>query len=175
MFITMLAVLTAFVCLVFAYFFFWTLHEDFPPDPSPGPGPFWPVLGALLVLAAWGLTLLARRRNRADDGRGFHVSLLLSSACALAGGAALLAGPWLSALDPRDHVYQATVWLLLIWSAGHVALGILMHGYCVARRLAGRLTAAHDIDIANVALYWHFCTLTVVVTVAVVAGFPLVA
>jgi cytochrome c oxidase subunit I+III len=37
------------------------------------------------------------------------------------------------------------------------------------------MTATHDIEIANVALYWHFCTLTVVVSVAVVAGFPLVA
>jgi hypothetical protein len=31
MFITMLADMTAFVCLVFGYFFFWTVHEDFPP------------------------------------------------------------------------------------------------------------------------------------------------
>lgn len=37
------------------------------------------------------------------------------------------------------------------------------------------MTAQHDIDVANVALYWHFCTITVVVTVAVVAGFPLAA
>ena len=31
------------------------------------------------------------------------------------------------------------------------------------------------IDIANVALYWNFCGLFVLVTVGVVAGFPLVA
>jgi cytochrome c oxidase subunit I+III len=47
--------------------------------------------------------------------------------------------------------------------------------YCVARRLAGRMTARHDIDITNVALYWHFTGLTAVVTVAVIAGFPLVS
>jgi cytochrome c oxidase subunit I+III len=46
--------------------------------------------------------------------------------------------------------------------------------YCLARRLAGRMTARHDIDMTNVALYWHFCTVTVVITVAVIAGFPLV-
>ena len=43
MFITMLADMTAFVCLVFGYFFFWTIHDDFPPKPSPGPGVDWPV------------------------------------------------------------------------------------------------------------------------------------
>jgi hypothetical protein len=37
------------------------------------------------------------------------------------------------------------------------------------------MTARHDIDISVVALYWHFNALTVFVTVAVVAGFPLVA
>jgi hypothetical protein len=43
------------------------------------------------------------------------------------------------------------------------------------RRLAGRMTARYDIDITNVALYWHFTALTAVITVAVIAGFPLVA
>ena len=50
-----------------------------------------------------------------------------------------------------------------------------MQLYCVARRLAGRMTARYDIDIANVTLYWHFTVVMAVVTVAVIAGFPLVA
>jgi cytochrome c oxidase subunit I+III len=175
MFITMLAILTAFASLVFGYFFFWTIHDDFPADPSSGPGTFWPVVGGLLVVGAWALTLLARRRNRADDARGFYLSQASAVALSFAGAAALLAGPYLFNMDPAQHVYPATVWLLLVWSAGHVVLGVIMHAYCAARRAAGRLTAAHDIEIANIALYWHFCVLTVVVTVAVVAGFPLVA
>ena len=36
--ITMLADLTAFISLVFGCFFYWTIHEDFPPKPCPGPG-----------------------------------------------------------------------------------------------------------------------------------------
>jgi cytochrome c oxidase subunit I+III len=50
-----------------------------------------------------------------------------------------------------------------------------MLGYCLARRAAGRMTATYDVDMSTVTLYWHFCTLMVVVTVAVIAGFPLVA
>jgi cytochrome c oxidase subunit I+III len=175
MFITMLAVLTAFVCLVFGYFFFWTIHEDFPPDPSPGPGVFWPSIAAASLLGAWALTLLARRWNRRDWAVGFYAGLLTAAALALAGGAALLAGPWLTGLDPKSHVYPAIVWLLAIWTAGHAVVGVIMQLYCLARRLAGRMTARHDIDISNVALYWHFAALTAVVTVAVIAGFPLVA
>ena len=36
------------------------------------------------------------------------------------------------------------------------------------------MSARHDIDIHNVALFWHFAAVTTVITVAVVAGFPLV-
>jgi cytochrome c oxidase subunit I+III len=175
MFITMLAVLTAFVCLVFGYFFFWTVRSDFPPDPTPGPGVFWPVVAAVLLLGAWALTLLARRWNRNDNAAGVYAGLLLASALAAAGGAALLAGPWVTGLDPKSHAYPATVWILVIWTAAHAVVGVVMQLYCVARRVAGRMTARYDIDISNVALYWHFTALTVVITVAVTAGFPLVA
>jgi cytochrome c oxidase subunit I+III len=36
------------------------------------------------------------------------------------------------------------------------------------------MTARHDMDIANVALYWHFTAATVAITVAMIAGFPFV-
>ena len=47
-----------------------------------------------------------------------------------------------------------------------------MQLYCVARRLAGRMTARHDMDIGNVTLYWHFTAATVVAAIAVIGGFP---
>jgi cytochrome c oxidase subunit I+III len=175
MFITMLADVTAFLSLVFGYFFYWTVRRDFPPDPSPGPGVFWPFLAAGLLTGAWVLTLGVRRWNEKDWALGFYVALLGAAALAIAGSAALLAGPWLTRLDPRSHVYGATVWLLVIWTVVHVAVGLIMHLYCLVRRLAGRMTARRGIDIGNVAVYWHFTLLTVVITVLVIAGFPLVA
>jgi cytochrome c oxidase subunit I+III len=175
MFITMLAILTAFICIVFGYFFYWTVRTDFPPDPAPGPGIFWPIVAAGLLLGTWALTLLARQWNRRDWAVGFYCGLLSAVALAVAGGGALLAGPWVTGLDPTSHVYPATVWILVIWTAAQVMVGVMMHLYCVARRLSGRMTARYDIDIHNVALYWHFTIVTAVVTVAVIAGFPLVA
>jgi cytochrome c oxidase subunit I+III len=134
-----------------------------------------PAVGAGLLLAAWALTSLARRWNRQDRAAAFYAGVLSAAGLAVAGAAALLAGPWVSGLDPASHVYPAIVWLLVIWTVLHVALGLVMQLYCVARRLAGRMTARHDIDIANVALFWHFVLLTTAVTVLVIAGFPLVA
>ena len=86
----------------------------------------------------------------------------------------MLAGPKFTGLDPSTHVYPAIVWLLVIWTVLHVAVGVLMLLYCLARRLAGRMDGRHDIDISNVTLYWHFVAVTVFVTVATIAGFPLV-
>jgi cytochrome c oxidase subunit I+III len=175
MLITMLGDVTAYVCLVFGYFFYWTIHENFPPEPNPGPGVAWPAAALALLLGSWALTLLARRWNRRDRAALFHAGLLTAAALSVAGGGALLAGPWLSGLDPASHAYPAIVWTLVIWTAVHVAVGLIAQLYCVARRLAGRMTARHDIDIANIALYWHFAAFMALVTVAVIAGFPLVA
>ncbi|MGZ8444207.1 MAG: cytochrome c oxidase subunit I [Candidatus Binatia bacterium] len=173
MFITMLALFTAFICLVFGYFFYWTARNDFPPDPTPGPGTFWPVVAAAALLGSWALTLFSVRWNRLDNVPAFYLGLAFAMLCSAAGAAALLAGPWRTGLDPVSHVYGATVWILVIWTAVQALLGIIMQLYCLARRLAGRMTSRYDMDIYNVALYWHFTALTVAITVAVIAGFPL--
>jgi cytochrome c oxidase subunit I+III len=175
MFITMLGDMTAFVSLVFGYFFYWTLRRDFLAGASAGPGVFWPVLSAALLLGGWAVTVLARKWNREDRGTLFYAALLAGVGLAIGGCLALMAGPWLTGLDPTAHVYPATVWVLVLWTVVHIAVGVIMQLYCVARRLAGRMTARYDIDINNVALYWHFMALTAAITIGVIAGFPLVA
>ncbi len=171
MFITMLGDSTAFASLVFGYFFYWTVHDDFPPEGA-GPDLAWPAVAAVCILGSWLLTLGARSWNREGRGTAFTVALGVAVVLAVAGAAALLIAP--AGLDPTSHVYPAIVWVLMIWAALHVGLGVVMQGYVLARRWAGRLTAEYDIDIRNVALYWHFAAATAGVTVAVVAGFPLV-
>jgi cytochrome c oxidase subunit I+III len=173
MFITMLADITAFVSLVFGYFFYWTLRQDFPPQAVIRSGGLWPALGMILLLGGWALTVLARRWNKADRARLFYTGLTAGSLSSVAGSCAMLAGPWLAGVDPKQHVYSATVWLLVIWTALHGVIGMIMQMYCVARRAPGRMDARHDIDITNAALYWHFAAITAVVTATVVAAFPL--
>jgi cytochrome c oxidase subunit I+III len=140
-----------------------------------GPGIVWPSLGGALLLAAWGLTLLARRWNRLDRGALFYAALAAAVGAGVAGCAALLAGPWLTGLDPQAHVYASIVWVLVVWTVVHAGAGFIMQLYCMARRLFGRMDARHDIDIVNVTLYWHFVAATTFITVAVIAGFPLVS
>ena len=172
MLIVMLADVTAFVALIFGYFFYWTVHEQWPPTVEVGLGLAWPLAGLALLLVSWLATLGARRWNREDRWGLFYVAVVLAVLAALAGGAALLWGPHAAGMDPTSHVYPAMVWLLLGWTALHAALGVLMQVYCAARRLFGRMDATHDAEIVNVSLYWHFVALTVLVAVATVVGFP---
>jgi cytochrome c oxidase subunit I+III len=173
--VTMLADITAFLCIVFGYFFFWSIHEDFPPDASAGPGFFWPALSAVLLFGAWGLTVRARSWNRNDRAASFFGGLAVAIALAVAGAAALLAGPWATDLDPKSHAYPATVWLLAAWTVLHVAVGVVLQLFCLASRFAGRMTARHDLDMSLTGLYWHFTLLTAGLTVLTIAGFPLVS
>lgn len=75
-------------------------------------------------------------------------------------------------MDPTAHVYPAIVWILVIWAAVHGAVGVIMQIYCLARSLAGRMTPRHDMEIRNVALYWHFTLVTALITFGVVGLFP---
>src|SRR5690606_32820069 len=121
---------TAFLSLVFGYLFYWTAKDDFlPADASLG---VWPIVGLIAVGASWALTLLGRRLNRAGRGGAFYGALALGVGLAIAGAVALLAGPYVEGMDPTRHVYPAMVWLLLGWTALHVALGVVMQLYCVA-------------------------------------------
>jgi cytochrome c oxidase subunit I+III len=170
--ITMLAVFTAFLSIVFGYFFYWTLDADFLAQAGEAQGRGVMAASCGPVGLAWALTIGARRWNAADRAGAFYTSVLLAAAIGAAGVATLWWALAASALDPTRGVYAATLWLLVAWCAVHVALGVVMQLYCAARRLAGRMTARHDIDICNTTLFWHFAAATVGISIAVLIGFP---
>ncbi|PXA99093.1 cytochrome ubiquinol oxidase subunit I [Nostoc sp. 3335mG] len=172
MFITMTGDLTAFLALLFGYFFFWTIHPDFPPPGIDGPGWFWPLVAGVLTLLVWGLTLAARQVNAGGNPAAARRLLVLALAGTLAAGIAFMAGPWTTGLDPTQHAYPAIVWALVIWVLAHLLTGMLMLGYCVARSAFGKMTPSYDADIWNVTLYWHFAAFSGVLTAAVIGGFP---
>ncbi|WGF87450.1 cytochrome c oxidase subunit I [Marinivivus vitaminiproducens] len=174
MFITMTGDATAFASLVFGYFFYWTVHPDFVP-PAGSPGVFWPMAALAVCLTAWLATWAARSLNTRGSTAGLRLGLLVGTGLSILGVGASLMGPWTTGMDPTAHVYPATVWLLVIWTAIHAGIGTIMQLYCLARSYAGLLTTAYDIDIHNVTLYWHFTAATALVTFGVVGLFPLVA
>ncbi|MBZ7927642.1 cytochrome c oxidase subunit I (plasmid) [Ensifer adhaerens] len=171
MFITMIGDSTAFASLVFGYFFYWTVHDDFTAGLT-GPGMTWPLISATLFVAGWLVTLAARHFNSRGEVVPCRAALSTALALATAASVAGLNGPWSHGMDPTAHVYAAIVWVLVGWAIAHAAVGAVMLGYCLARSFAGRLTPSHDMDIRNLALYWHFQTITTTVTFSVVGLFP---
>ncbi|MDF1775705.1 MAG: cytochrome c oxidase subunit I [Rhizobiaceae bacterium] len=175
MFITMTGDLTAFLGLIFGYFFFWTVHDQFPPPDIDGPGWTWPLAAGLLLCGSWVLTYGARLWNARGDMLLFRMALLAAVLLALAGIGALVMGPLAHRMDPTAHAYPAIVWALVLWTGAHAAAGVIMQLYCLAASFAGRLTPKYDTDIWNVALYWHFMAFTAFATTLVIGGFPLVS
>ncbi len=173
MFITMAGDGTAYASLMFGYFFYWTIHDDFTAGHA-GPGMLWPLLAASLFLLAWLAMLMTRRINGSDRRWLMRAMLIFSAFLTAAGCGAGLAGPHLNAMDPTAHVYPAIVWVIAIWTAVHGALAIVMQAYCLARSLAGRMSARHDMDLQNVVLYWHFLVITAVTSFGVLGLFPAV-
>ncbi len=173
MFITMTGDLTAFLSLIFGYFFFWTIHPQFPPPGIEGPGWLWPALSGVLVVGAWASTLAARHFNA--DGRVPVARAAMVAGFLLAAGAAatLVAGPVITGLDPTSHAYPAIVWALVVWIVLHLVTGMLMQGYCLARSVFGKMTPRYDADLRNVTLYWHFAGFSALLTALVTGGFPL--
>ncbi|MCO5148458.1 MULTISPECIES: cytochrome c oxidase subunit I [unclassified Shinella] len=171
MFITMAGDGTAYASLMFGYFFYWTIHDDFTGGQA-GPGMVWPLAAAGLFTLAWFAMLLARRANGRDASSLTHLSLLASLPLTLMAGCAGLAGPYFAGMDPTVHVYPAIVWVVTLWTVMHGGVGIVMQLYCLARSLAGRMDRHHDMDLRNVVLYWHFLVVTAVTSFGVLGLFP---
>jgi heme/copper-type cytochrome/quinol oxidase subunit 3 len=175
MFITMTGDLTAFLSLIFGYFFFWTVHPEFPPPGIDGPGWMWPAVSAVLVIAAWGLTLASRLLNAADRVPLARAALVAGFLAAAVAVGALVMGPVSTGLNPTQHAYPAIVWALVVWIVLHLATGMLMQGYCLARSVFGKMTPRYDADLWNVTLYWHFVGFCGLLAALVIGGFPLLA
>ncbi|MFD1746772.1 cytochrome c oxidase subunit I [Rhizobium helianthi] len=171
MFITMVGDGTAFASLVFGYFFYWTIHDDFTAGLA-GPGLAWPLLAAALFLTAWLLMLGARFLNNRNQVLPMRLSLGLSFLITIGGLLAGLMGPYVHSMQPTLHVYPATVWILAIWTSVHALVALIMQAYCLARSFAGYLTSDYDQDLCNTVLYWHFMAFTAVVTYLTIGLFP---
>ncbi len=170
--ITMLGDATAFSGLVFGFFFYWTASDSFPPEDARHAMPGLVTAGAAGLAASWALTLAARRSNRQDRVGAARLALGAGLALACAGGAALGLSVLAAGLEPKTHVYPATVSALVVWTLAHVIVGVVMQAYCLAGSFAGKLTPRYDADLGNVTLFWHFLCLTVIVTALVIGPIP---
>ncbi|EAQ01134.1 Cytochrome c oxidase, subunit I [Pseudooceanicola batsensis HTCC2597] len=170
MWITMLGDATAFSSVVFGFFFYWTASPDFPPDGAAHAAAGWVGLAAVAFALNWMMTVGARQLNRAGSVGAARLCLVLAPATAALGAASLIVSVW--GLAPESHVYPAILWALTVWIAAHTGAGVIMQLYCLAGSLFGKMTPRYDADIWNVSLFWHFVTISALVTCAVMGLAP---
>jgi cytochrome c oxidase subunit I+III len=158
---------------IFSYLFLWTARPDaWLPAGSPLPGLVEPAVIATAVGGAWVLFELAERSNRRDSRSGMAAFLVLSAV--VAGGALILGWRWLSGLGipATEHSYGAAVWLLLGYLAVHVAMGIAMALWCLARLAFGMIDSWRCLTPRICLLWWRFTVPAALLTLLIVAGFP---
>ena len=74
--------MTAFVSLVFGYFFYWTARPDFPPDRDAGSRRLWPSLALALLLGAWLLHGAGAAMEPASTPAALFYAALVAAAAA---------------------------------------------------------------------------------------------
>ncbi|NDV51143.1 cytochrome c oxidase subunit I [Salipiger sp. PrR003] len=172
-FITMTGDMTAFMGLVFSYFFYWTALPNFLPGAAKLPGFGWLLLGLALLLVGWATALLARERL-AGGSTGQAMALLLGGVpLAALGIGAWCWAAWSAGLNPTETSFDATVWVLILWMGLHLLLDAVMRLYVAARIWRGRCTPRYRADCVNLTLFTHFLALTAVVIFALLALFPM--
>lgn len=160
---------TIFACLVFAYFYLWTITPSgWPPAPFDLPSAASSVLAALAWLASSGLIAIAHRRLCANAGRGLLCSLLLAATTLLAVAFTLTLQALSGAnVRPDQHAYGAVIFTMLSWQGLHAVLLLFMSGYTIARSLAGMIDAVRRNTFDNTRLMWHYTVVQGLIALAV--------
>ena len=158
-----------FACLVFSFFYLWTVE----PAGWPPPGLSLPLLNSSLIagggwMAAAGVAWFANRALTAQrSGLLFDALMIGSLAAAWLGIAFNMHALSAAGLAPEVHGYSATLYTMLAWAGLHAVLLTLMISYTLARRWAGLLSADRRNTFDNTRIMVYYCAAQAVVALAV--------
>jgi cytochrome c oxidase subunit I+III len=168
---------TTFTCLVFSYFYLWTVNPGaWPPADVVLPSLVWPAAAIVLYLAGSALIVLAGRalaRTPARSSWPMRLALLLAVLLLIGGFAAQLHAPWQTGLRPDSSAYGAVVFMFVALQGFFVAVMTLMALYTLARSLCGMLDRVRRATFDNTMLLWHYTTAQGLVALAITTLFPL--
>jgi len=154
---------TLFGCLIATYFYLAFQDKQWPPAGVPDPKVALPlVLTAVLVATSGPMLLAVRAARRANVARArLWVLLALLVQGAYFG---LQMHQYLADLDkfsPADSAYGSIYFTLLGAHHAHVAVGILLNLWLLAKLLGG-LTNYRMVGLRVVAVYWYFVNVAAV-------------
>lgn len=176
MIVLIMVAATAFACLLFSYFFLWTVNPQLWPSESNGlPHLVWPAASAVLYLLS-GAAIFATGRllGRVPGGSSALVILALFTAIFLIPLpiAIEVLGQRSIGLWPSVTSYGAVVYTVAAWQGFFAAVLVLMGLYTAARSLTGRLSAERRVTLDNTQLLWCYAVAQGIVSLAIVHLFP---
>lgn len=159
------AEVTLFGTLIGSYFFLRFNTSPWPPPGTPGPRVVAPVILTIALVLAGGAVYLALRAAR-DGRRALALAALAVAACVQLTYLVIQIALMKSDIDttsPRTSSYASIYYTLEGASHAHVAVGILLNLWLLAR-LASAITPYRLVGLSATNLYWQVVN---VLTVAV--------
>ncbi len=158
---------TLFGTIVGTYFYLRFKSAQWPPEGTPEPGVAVPLVLAGVLLATSAPMQLALAAGRAGRARAAQL-LLLVALVVQSGYLAMqihLFADDVRAHPPSANAYASVKDLLLGADHAHVAVGLAVTLFLLAKLADGRVTGYRRVALQCGAFYWHFVNvLTVVVT-----------
>jgi cytochrome c oxidase subunit I+III len=177
MVVLILVSVSTLACLIFSYFFLWTVSPEVWPVGADGlPAADYPLAAALLLILsssamAYASRALGKTRSRFGPWP-MRLFLLLAIPFLLAAFGVELYAHWQSGLRPTDSGYAATVYAFIATQGFFVAVVTVMGLYTFARSLCGLLNGRRRATFDNTMLFWHYTVVQGLAMLAVVHTFP---
>jgi len=159
--------------LLFGYLYTWTVGGAWPPEGVTGQldGGTALIAAVLLALSVGAMTLAPF----ADRVYWRLVMIGLFGAATLLGAA----GIWflidlllMSGFDPTVHAYTALVWMMVVWPTGHIALGMIMALFSMAKAAVKPRGLAWSHAVDTTALWWGWSVLQTLVSLTIIVFYP---
>nr|WP_210340305.1 cbb3-type cytochrome c oxidase subunit I [Microvirga splendida] len=165
-----------FSCIVFSYFYLWTVNPlIWPASAASLPLIWWPIGAAALFIASGFLVWFAGRRLSQVPERSSwptRIALVLAVPLLIGGVALEVFGQLETGLRPSESGYGAVVYTLASYQGFLVAVLAIMGLYTVVRSLSGRLTCVRRSTFDNTQLLWQYGVAQGLVTLLIIHAFP---
>lgn len=151
-----------FALLLAAYFYVRVHSADWPQGGIEKPDLWRPIVMTVLLAAGSVTVFLATRYARSGRSGALRAALAVTLALGLA-FVAVESWEYADTLDrfsPHTNAYGSLFYTVNGMHGAHVAAGALLVLWTLVLACAGRITPTRNLVVQNVALYWHFATVS---------------